>query len=558
MVNVANLSSVLQYAVPDQACSEGVKDIDIGRNEEPVQGVKTSTAEKQRVSEIGCAVLLPRTSLGWQPPTKSTFEKADQLDIVLGVPSVLTLEGLCRLSSHDQYKSPSASSTSKAEADLAIVVHKKDSKLVRAAHILHNSLASLASGHMVENDLSLFLAHAFTSQPSSRKATNDGSWARRLSNRWQGLRRQVDEVTTPEGPWRVCTRVSEKSGKQKQGDSSALSSRMRRSTVSDANDLAAAERRLSVKDLNGVLAHSRAGLCSLKGSKQIPNQDRASVVSFPQVGELLAVFDGHGAHGHMVSDFCAQHLPQLFLRGLAASLTDTGAGTDRLNAAVWKQEVKDAFETTQEALEEITWQYLVDSGNDESSEECTRFDARSSGTTATLAWLLEDGGAVLAHVGDSKAVLGVRPRESSIFKKNSWSVRDLTTDHKPIVAEERQRIFKAGAQVVSQGGGSYRVRSPGQHWPALNMTRSLGDLHTHTQGVIATPDVTVNQCMWTPAKEEAILIMASDGLWDVMSGEEAVKFAARYSPREAANALAQEALARWKKEAKKARLAPYS
>jgi serine/threonine protein phosphatase PrpC len=55
----------------------------------------------------------------------------------------------------------------------------------------------------------------------------------------------------------------------------------------------------------------------------------------------------------------------------------------------------------------------------------------------------------------------------------------------------------------------------------INMSRSLGDLHAHSQGVSAEPDVSVTQLHLT---QETVLLLASDGVWDVFEPLEAVEF----------------------------------
>jgi hypothetical protein len=64
------------------------------------------------------------------------------------------------------------------------------------------------------------------------------------------------------------------------------------------------------------------------------------------------------------------------------------------------------------------------------------------------------------------------------------------------------------------------VDGPARVWlahmdiPGLAMSRSLGDAVAHTAGVLSEPDVT--EYTLTPADE--LLIWASDGLWEFLSG----------------------------------------
>jgi len=70
--------------------------------------------------------------------------------------------------------------------------------------------------------------------------------------------------------------------------------------------------------------------------------------------------------------------------------------------------------------------------------------------------------------------------------------------------DERARIEAAGGQVVFING--YRVRG------ILAMSRAIGDRLLRREGVIAEPEITITE----RTVEDQCLILASDGLWDVM------------------------------------------
>jgi serine/threonine protein phosphatase PrpC len=114
---------------------------------------------------------------------------------------------------------------------------------------------------------------------------------------------------------------------------------------------------------------------------------------------------------------------------------------------------------------------------------------------------------VCANVGDSRAVLG-RKKE----------VIALTEDHKPSLTEEKLRIEKAGSFVRFD-----RVNGE------LAMSRAIGDfrykesieLEIHEHPVICLPDISVQE---RNPEEDEVLLLACDGVWDVISNEEAVQF----------------------------------
>ncbi|KAG0475618.1 hypothetical protein HPP92_015304 [Vanilla planifolia] len=102
-------------------------------------------------------------------------------------------------------------------------------------------------------------------------------------------------------------------------------------------------------------------------------------------------------------------------------------------------------------------------------------------------------------------------------------------DHKPDQTDERQRIEDAGGFVM--WAGTWRVGG------VLAVSRAFGD-RLLKQYVVADPEI----------QEEVVdgslefLILASDGLWDVVSNEEAVALVKPIEePEQAAKLLLQEA-----------------
>jgi protein phosphatase 1L len=145
---------------------------------------------------------------------------------------------------------------------------------------------------------------------------------------------------------------------------------------------------------------------------------------------------------------------------------------------------------------------------------------------------------MVANVGDSRAVLCRRGQGPDFFpllacsewhtnfeftfeqdcklmfeqycnspqSKMAAAAMPMTTDHKPNSKEERQRIEKAGGVVV--WAGTWRVAG------VLAVSRAFGD-RPLKQYVIPTPDI---QDEWLSHDDE-FLILASDGLWDVVSNQ---------------------------------------
>ncbi|KAK2531024.1 Ppm1l [Columba livia] len=125
------------------------------------------------------------------------------------------------------------------------------------------------------------------------------------------------------------------------------------------------------------------------------------------------------------------------------------------------------------------------------------------GTTCLIA-LLSDKELTVANVGDSRGVL---------CDKDGNAI-PLSHDHKPYQLKERKRIKRAGGFISFNG--SWRVQG------ILAMSRSLGDYPLKNLNVvIPDPDILTFDL---DKLQPEFMILASDGLWDAFSNEEAVRF----------------------------------
>ena len=129
----------------------------------------------------------------------------------------------------------------------------------------------------------------------------------------------------------------------------------------------------------------------------------------------------------------------------------------------------------------------------------------SAGCTAVVA-LIADGQLIVANAGDSRCVL-CRSGEASA----------LSRDHKPTDADEHARIVAAGG-FVAEG----RVNG------SLNLSRALGDMEyknrrdlpAAAQAVTAQPEILSTRIH----EGDEFIILACDGIWDVMTNQQAVDF----------------------------------
>jgi serine/threonine protein phosphatase PrpC len=97
----------------------------------------------------------------------------------------------------------------------------------------------------------------------------------------------------------------------------------------------------------------------------------------------------------------------------------------------------------------------------------------------------------------------------------------VTADHKPTVRSETRRIMLAGGELRAirypdGSDGPVRVWLRGRDVPGLAMSRSIGDESGKMAGVSSEPDI----ARAVLGGKDAVLVVASDGLWEFLSVEE--------------------------------------
>lgn len=157
----------------------------------------------------------------------------------------------------------------------------------------------------------------------------------------------------------------------------------------------------------------------------------------------------------------------------------------------------------------------------------------TSGTTASVAFIRR-GKMYIGHVGDSRIILGCQDPDSDM-----WLPQPLTKDHKPESPAEKERIYSVGGLVMNKAGvervvwnrprlghkGPIRRSTHFDKIPFLAVARSLGDLwsYNYQQGefvVSPEPDVCV---ITLDPKRDRCVILASDGLWNMVTLWDAVR-----------------------------------
>ncbi|KAJ7952139.1 putative Protein phosphatase 2c [Quillaja saponaria] len=187
--------------------------------------------------------------------------------------------------------------------------------------------------------------------------------------------------------------------------------------------------------------------------------------------DFFSVYDGHG--GAAVANACRDRLHQLLANEIDQVWRDGDKVLD------WQKVMSSCFTKMEQEVAENTM--VLASGE-------------MIGSTAVVVVVGRVEVAV-ANCGDSRAVMG-----------RGGVALQLSRDHKPDRPDERERIEAAGGRIINWNGN--RVLG------VLATSRSIGDFYLKPY-VICEPEVTV----FDRTESDEFLIIASDGLWDVVSNE---------------------------------------
>ncbi|KAE8687288.1 putative protein phosphatase 2C 25 [Hibiscus syriacus] len=182
---------------------------------------------------------------------------------------------------------------------------------------------------------------------------------------------------------------------------------------------------------------------------------------------FFGVFDGHG--GAKAAEFVAQKLEKNIVDEI-----------ERRDLSKVKEAVKEGYmKTDAEFLKEDI-----------------------SGGTCCVTALIKNGNLIVSNAGDCRAVMS-----------RAGVAEALTSDHRPSREDERNRIETSGGY-VDLCRGVWRIQG------CLAVSRGIGDQHLK-QWVISEPETKIIGI----ESECEFLILASDGLWDKVSNQEAVDIA---------------------------------
>lgn len=212
---------------------------------------------------------------------------------------------------------------------------------------------------------------------------------------------------------------------------------------------------------------------------------------------FFAVYDGHG--GSQVANYCCERIHLALAEEIGVIKHNLNTGRMEANPQLqWEKAFTGCF---QKVDDEVGGKVSRDA-NGSNGDALEPIAPETVGSTAVVA-LICSSHIIVANCGDSRAVL-CRGKEPVAMA--------LSIDHKPNREDEYARIEASGGKVIQWNG--HRVLG------VLAMSRSIGDRYLKPW-IIPEPEI-----MFIPrARDDECLVLASDGLWDVMSNKEACEVA---------------------------------
>ena len=246
---------------------------------------------------------------------------------------------------------------------------------------------------------------------------------------------------------------------------------------------------------------------------------------------LTGVFDGHG--GDSASTTLAQLMPSLFSVELAGIMSNERADGKATSADLCEA-MESAYEITCRTYRDgcdaeglCTADYDPREGIVVAGTAATDLIAGSTVATAVLS-VTEEGADIVnvLNCGDSRTLVVGRPRGGS--SKDSV-VHFSTRDHSPSCEIEMDRLARGKDRGYSQPKCSmsrWRIKV-GDYQYAL--ARSLEGSFATSKGIVSDPDIsTIDLSEMLAERELGCIILATDGLFEVIDNEEAGRDAIKW------------------------------
>ncbi|MED6197213.1 putative protein phosphatase 2C 33 [Stylosanthes scabra] len=272
---------------------------------------------------------------------------------------------------------------------------------------------------------------------------------------------------------------------------------------------------------------------------------------------FCGVFDGHGPFGHMVAKKVRDVLPLKLNAHWEANVsgddvlkeisvnTTVSMNSEEASSFVSADEESRAsidaeeLEKYPEIFQTLRESFLkAFKAMDRELKTHPSVDCFCSGTTA-VTFLKQGHDLIVGNVGDSRAVLGTRENDNSLVAVQ------LTVDLKPNLPAEAERIRRCKGRVFALHDEPEvaRVWLPNNDSPGLAMARAFGDFCLKDFGLISVPEVSYRRL----TEKDEFIVLATDGIWDVLSNKEVVDIVAAAPSRStAARALVESAVRAWR------------
>lgn len=219
---------------------------------------------------------------------------------------------------------------------------------------------------------------------------------------------------------------------------------------------------------------------TLKGRRNV-NEDKHNIIlneegekypNFVNVN-LFGVYDGHG--GKYVSKFLSENIPTLFMN-------------KNVKYPLTRNSIMEKYKELQDTLKTKYKSYALSCGS--TCLVVIHYKSPKDGYNYIN----------LMNTGDSRCIIC----------RDNLGI-PLSKDHKPHWPEESYRIKQLGGRVYFDGE-DYRIKN-------LSVSRAFGDIDAEPY-VTYVPDI----YRYRLEKNDKFIVLACDGLWDVLSNQDVVNF----------------------------------
>ncbi|KAL8267720.1 hypothetical protein R6Q59_001518 [Mikania micrantha] len=251
---------------------------------------------------------------------------------------------------------------------------------------------------------------------------------------------------------------------------------------------------------------------------------------------FCGVFDGHGPHGHLVARKVRDTLPVKLFAFLNSYEKNRSNNTICCNG----DSGLDACDGEEETPELLWREAFLKSykSMDKELKSHPNLDCFCSGSTAVT--IVKQGSNLfMGSIGDSRAIMASKDVNDTLVAVQ------LTVDLKPDLPREAERIKRCKGRVFALQDEPEvpRVWLPFDDAPGLAMARAFGDFCLKEYGVISIPEISHRLL----TDRDQFIVLASDGIWDVLSNEQVIEIISSAPTRSsAARFLVDSAAREWK------------